>query len=116
MARFPTVPHGGPPAYNTVININTPHRPSIRIVKIPIKNPKTVSTRRTQRSRPRSDDAMLHGMNNAQKTASPVPTQFARNEFEISPRTKSAKLVVIPHDGHGISAIRRKLQAGIPSV
>jgi hypothetical protein len=80
---------------------------------MPIKKPKTVSTRRTHSNRPRSDDAILHGINSAQKTARPVPTQFARNEFEISPRTKSAKLVVIPHDGtaphHSLGA--RHIQA-----
>src|SRR5262249_9667047 len=49
-------------------------------------------------------------------SASVVPTQLARSELTTSPRTRRAKLVVIPHDGHGRWNIRWKLHGGSPSV
>src|ERR1041384_578132 len=51
----------------------------------------------------------------AQSTQMQLPTQFARSEESTSPRTNSAKLVVIPHDGHGFPVIVTKLYAGMPS-
>src|SRR5207245_8387700 len=64
----------------------------------------------------RNADIIAHGITRAQKTASPVPTQFAFIEFQTSPRTNRAKLVVIPHDGHGIPVISWNRHGGMPSV
>lgn len=69
-------------------------------------NPRTnhVSVRSseiTQSSRPRVAEAMLQGISARHSAASNVPTALARREFHKSPCISSAKLVVIPHDGHG---------------
>ncbi len=51
----------------------------------------------------------------AHNTQMKLPTQFARSEAATSPRTNSAKLVVIPHDGHGFPVSATKLHGGIPN-
>lgn len=52
-------------------------------------------------SRPLRAQARLQGIRARQKTASSVPTALAWSECQTSPRTSSAKLVVMPHDGQG---------------
>ena len=45
--------------------------------------------------------ARHQGMSVRQNTASNVPTALARSELTTSPLISRAKLVVMPHDGHG---------------
>ncbi len=59
--------------------------------------------------------AIAHTIVSAHSTAISVPAQFAFSEATTSPRTRSAKLVVIPHAGHGLPVIITKLHGGIPS-
>ena len=66
---------------------------------------KTVTVRSTERTntvRPRTTLTTLHGISRTQSTARSVPATLARAELTRSPRTNRAKLVVMPHDGHGI--------------
>src|ERR1041385_4284085 len=51
----------------------------------------------------------------AHTTQMMLPTQFAFAEATTSPRTNRAKLVVIPHDGHGLPISTAKLHGGMPS-
>jgi hypothetical protein len=44
---------------------------------------------------------MLQIRSSRQNTASSVPAALARSEFLMSPRTRKAKLVVMPHAGQG---------------
>jgi hypothetical protein len=46
-------------------------------------------------------EAMHQGMSAKQNAASMVPTALAQREFQGSPCTRRAKLVVIPQDGQG---------------
>ncbi len=59
------------------------------------------STERTNTVRPQTTLATLHGRSVRQSKASSVPAALARSEFSTSPRTSSAKLVVMPHEGQG---------------
>jgi hypothetical protein len=56
--------------------------------------------------RPKYALARFHGTSARQKSASTVPTAFALSEFHRSPCRSRAKLVVIPHDGHGTPVMR----------
>ena len=59
--------------------------------------------------------ATAHTSVSAHSTAISVPAQFARSDATTSPRTSRAKLVVIPHDGHGLPVSTTKLHGGMPS-
>ena len=54
-----------------------------------------------QSNRPRTAEATHQGMSARQNAASMVPTALAQREFQRSPWTRSAKLVVMPQDGQG---------------
>ena len=58
---------------------------------------------------------MLQGIIAIHRIAKTVPTQFACIECQMSPRTKSAKLVVMPQDGQGSPVNVLKVQGGNPS-
>src|SRR5262245_60861422 len=59
--------------------------------------------------------ASAHTSVNAHSTQITLPTQLARIDASLSPRTRRAKLVVIPHDGHGLPVRITKLHGGMPS-
>jgi hypothetical protein len=56
-----------------------------------------------------------HGIRASQNRASKVPTELAQSEFSTSPRMSRAKLVVMPHDGHGMPVSTRNVHGGKPS-
>src|SRR5262245_51767923 len=65
--------------------------------------------------RPRHALIKPYGISVAQKNANRVPTQLARSEFSTSPRTSSAKLVVMPQDGQGFPVHTLNVHGGKPS-
>lgn len=67
------------------------------------------------RGRLHSTLARLQGISARPKSANSVPTALARREFTKSPCTSKAKLVVMPHDGHGMPLRMRNVQGGKPS-
>src|SRR6266540_6506825 len=64
---------------------------------------------------PQTPLAAAHNSVIAQTTQIILPTQFAFAEATTSPRTRRAKLVVIPHDGHGLPMSTAKLHGGMPN-
>src|SRR5205823_2428445 len=97
---------------------NTPiHRPSISTRNTPTDTVSTSSPRPAgmNSNRPASPPATAQTSSAAQDTATTVPTQFARTDDRTSPRTSRAKLVVIPHAGHGLPVSTTKLHGGIPN-
>src|SRR5262245_462007 len=97
------------------VAITTTHRRSTRTVKTPIDAVIMASPLRTRQSRPRILAYTAQGMRASQYMASRVPTQFAFSESHTFPRTRWAKLVVMPQVGHGLPVQTTKLHSGRPS-
>jgi hypothetical protein len=60
-----------------------------------------LSMERMNKVWPRQTLIRLQGMDRTHTRANRVPTTLARAELTRSPRTRKAKLVVMPHDGQG---------------
>jgi hypothetical protein len=98
-----------------MIASTTSQRVSIRTRNARTTRVRARSSDTMKNGRPNHAQARFHGISARQKSARSVPTALALSEFQTSPCIKSAKLVVMPHDGHGTPVTALNVHGGRPS-
>jgi hypothetical protein len=93
-------PSNGVPVNKANPNTIT-HRSIMRLKNVSITNVSARSMERMNSVRPQTTQARHQGISKRQNPANSVPIALARREFLKSPCISKAKLVVMPHDGHG---------------